>query len=189
MRLKNLSCSDPGSNVACHRRVRAPRTLPARRRGSPSTTPTAAPPTSPSAAAAKQPDDQKQQYRADGRIDDRTDQAGAEMDPELRQQPAADKGAQDADNQIADDPKAGATNDLTGQPACHETYKQNHQQALTRHIHLVTSIAGSNGALICSIWSTSVSISCGNRLGSAPSLICRRSPISSQIAALQARSI
>jgi hypothetical protein len=90
-------------------------------------TPAAAPPTSPS-AAAKQPDDEKQQYRTDGRIDDRTDQAGTEMDPELRQQPATDEGAQDTDDQIANDPKAGATNDLAGQPACHETYKQNHQQ-------------------------------------------------------------
>jgi hypothetical protein len=70
------------------------------------------------------------------------------MDPELRQQPAAYKGAQDADKHITDDPKSGPANDLAGQPARNQTHKQYHQQALTGHIHFVTSIFRSNAALV-----------------------------------------
>ena len=42
------------------------------------------------------------------------------MDTELRQQPGADEGADDAEQEIADQPEAGASNDLTGQPARHD---------------------------------------------------------------------
>jgi hypothetical protein len=57
--------------------------LPLRGDGSPS--PTTAPPASPSTATAEQPHNEEQQYRADGSVDDRADDAAAEMDAELRQ--------------------------------------------------------------------------------------------------------
>jgi hypothetical protein len=42
--------------------------------------PTTAPSVSPTTAAAKQPHDEEQQYRADGSVNDRADDAAAEMD-------------------------------------------------------------------------------------------------------------
>jgi hypothetical protein len=44
----------------------------------------------------------------------------AKSDPAAGQQPTAYKGAQDTDDQIADDPKSGPAHDLTGQPACND---------------------------------------------------------------------
>ena len=107
--------------------------------------PTAAPSASPSTATAEKPHHEEQQYRADGGIDDRADDTSAEMDAELGQQPTAYKGTQDTDDQIADDPESGPAYDLTGQPACDETYEQYDQEAFARHIHLATSIVGPNG--------------------------------------------
>jgi len=114
--------------------------LPLRRDRSQSPTPTTAPAASPSTAIAEQPHEEEQQYRADGSVDDRADETAAEMDAKLRQQPAADKGTQDADNQITDNSKAGPAYDLTRQPTCDETYEEYDQQAFARHIHFVTSI-------------------------------------------------
>jgi hypothetical protein len=90
----------------------------------PSPTPSAAPPASPSAATSKKSHDEEQQYRSDGSVDDCTDHPGTKMDTQLRQQPASDKGAQNPDNDVPNDPKAGAANDLTCQPACDEADKQ-----------------------------------------------------------------
>jgi hypothetical protein len=67
------------------------------------------------------------------------------MDAELGQQPTAYKGAEDTDDQIADDPESGPAYDLTGQPACNEPYEQYDQEAFARHIHLATSNVGLNG--------------------------------------------
>jgi hypothetical protein len=116
--------------------------LPRRGHGSP---PTAAPSASPSTATAEKPHHEEQQYRTDGGVDDRADDTAAEMDAEPGQQPTAYKGAQDTDDQIADDPESGPAHDLTGQPACNETYEQYDQEAFARHIHLATSIVGPNG--------------------------------------------
>jgi hypothetical protein len=115
--------------------------LPRRGHGSP---PTAAPSASPSSAAAEKPHYKEQQYRTDGGVDDRADDTAAEMDAEPGQQPTAYKGAQDTDDQIANDPESGPAHDLAGQPACNETYEQDDQEAFARHIHLVTSIVGPN---------------------------------------------
>ena len=116
--------------------------LPRRGHGSP---PTAAPSASPSTTTAEKPHHEEQHYRADGGIDDRADDTAAEMDAEPRQQPTTYKGAEDTDDQIADDPESGPAHDLTGQPACNEPYEQYDQEAFTRYIHLATSIVGPNG--------------------------------------------
>ena len=102
--------------------------------------PTATPSASPSTATAEKPHHEEQQHGADGGVDDRADDTAAEMDAEPGQQPTAYKGAQDTDDQIADDPKSGPAYDLTGQPACNETDEQDDQEAFARHIHLATSI-------------------------------------------------
>jgi hypothetical protein len=64
------------------------------------------------------------------------------MDTELRQQPASDQSAQNPDKEVTDDPKSGASHNLTCQPACNETDKQYHQQAFARHIHGAISDSG-----------------------------------------------
>jgi hypothetical protein len=107
-----------------------------------SPTPAAAPPASPAAATLDEPQDKEQQYRADGGVDDCGDDPGSEMKAELRQQPASDKGAQDPDNEITNDPETAPAHDLTGQPAGNDTHKQYNQQAFTRHIHFVTLVFG-----------------------------------------------
>ena len=58
---------------------------------------------------------------------------------ELGQQPASDKGAQDSDDEVADESEAGPLHDLAGEPAGNEADKQYDQQAFARHVHLVTS--------------------------------------------------
>jgi hypothetical protein len=46
------------------------------------------------------------------------------MDAQPGQQPASDKGTQNADNEITNDPKTRPSHDLPCQPACDETDKQ-----------------------------------------------------------------
>jgi hypothetical protein len=156
--------------------------------------PAATPPASPSTATSNKSDDQEQQYRTDGRVHDCADHARTEMDTELRQQPASDQSAQNPDNEVTDDPKSGASYNLTCQPACNETDQQYYQQAFTRHIHGAISHSGEtqhckpgcrrlyridrftaaslfaagDGSLNCStpFVSTRIIAGCGNRLDS-----------------------
>jgi hypothetical protein len=87
----------------------------------------------------KEANDEQEQYGADRGTDDGTDQSCTEMDPELGQQPASDKGAQDSDDKVADESEAGPLHDLAGEPTGDKANKQGDQQAFTRHVHLVTS--------------------------------------------------
>jgi hypothetical protein len=100
--------------------------------------PAAAPPASP-AAASKDPHDQEQQYRADGGVDDCTDQSRTEMNTQLRQQPTSDEGAQNPEQEITEYPKTSPSHDLACQPASNETHKQYDQQAFARNIHCAAS--------------------------------------------------
>ena len=50
------------------------------------------------------------------------------MDAEARQQPIADERADDADQEIADQAKAGPLDDLTRQPTGDETDEQDDEQ-------------------------------------------------------------
>src|SRR6267378_5297941 len=92
--------------------------------------PAAAAPTPPASApaSAEQPHDEQQHHGSDRCIDDRSDDTGAEMDAEARQQPIADERADDADQEIADEAKAGPLDDLTRQPAGDETDEQDDEQ-------------------------------------------------------------
>jgi hypothetical protein len=49
------------------------------------------------------------------------------MDAQLGQQPASNKGAQNADDDITNDPKTRPSHDLSCEPACDETDKQYNQ--------------------------------------------------------------
>jgi hypothetical protein len=88
------------------------------------------PPTpSPATSAANKADDQQEYQRADGGIDDRRNKAHAKVDIELGKQPAADEGTGNSNDEIADDPKPGASRDLTGQPSGNEADRQYDQEA------------------------------------------------------------
>src|ERR1700730_15569795 len=85
-----------------------------------------APPITPAPTAASQQRKQDQQCdRADGGNDDHVDEAAADMDAELRQQPAADEGADYADGDVADQAEAAAGDDFSCEPAGNEADKQN----------------------------------------------------------------
>jgi hypothetical protein len=56
-----------------------------------------------------------------------------ETDPGQYQIP--DEGADDPDQEVANNSKPGAPNNLTSQPACNDAYEQDDQQAFVRHMH------------------------------------------------------
>jgi len=90
----------------------------------------------PSASAANQPDDQQQYQRSDDGIDDRRNDTRAEVDTELRKQPTPDEGADDPDEEVADNPKAGALNNLTSKPSGNDADEQYDQKTFTRDVHV-----------------------------------------------------
>ncbi len=59
----------------------------------------------------------------------------AEMNAELGKQQACDQRTGDTDKNVADDPEAGAADDLSGQPSGDEADKQNNKNTLVRHMH------------------------------------------------------
>src|SRR4051812_11912740 len=94
-------------------------------------------PTTPTrSAAANEPDGQQQQDCTDGGVCDRSHEARPKVDPELGQHPAADEGANDADDEIADQSKPRALHNLAGQPAGDDADQQDNQQTFTGHMHL-----------------------------------------------------
>src|SRR5580658_3718413 len=73
---------------------------------------------SPSAStSANESDDDQKQNCADRGVGDRGYDAVAEMNVELRQRPASDEGAGNADDEVAEDSKARALHDLAGDPS------------------------------------------------------------------------
>jgi hypothetical protein len=93
----------------------------------------------PPASATNEPDDQQQQQRADGGVDDCRDNARAEVEAELREEPTADEGTCDSDEEVADNPEPGALHDLARQPSGYETDHQYDQETFTRLCIFVSS--------------------------------------------------
>jgi hypothetical protein len=92
----------------------------------------ATPAAAPAAATANEPDDEKEHDSAQGGVDDRGDKSETKMDTELRHQPVADEGADNSDDHVADEPKAGPLHDLTGQPPGSKTNQQYYQETFSR---------------------------------------------------------
>jgi hypothetical protein len=57
------------------------------------------------------------------------------VNADARQQPIADEGSQNADDDVADEPEPGAPHKLTGQPAGHETHQQDNQQTFIGNVN------------------------------------------------------
>jgi hypothetical protein len=51
------------------------------------------------------------------------------------------------DKEIADDPKTSPLHNLAREPTGHETDKQDDQQTLARHMHIVTSAVGRRASI------------------------------------------
>jgi hypothetical protein len=67
---------------------------------------------SPSASSVHEPQDDEEDDGADGRRDDGRNDAGAEVNSQLWQQPTADEGADNADAEIGNKAVTGAADDL-----------------------------------------------------------------------------
>jgi hypothetical protein len=57
------------------------------------------------------------------------------MDTDLRQQPVADEGANNADYKVADQTKACALDELAGQPSRNDANQQYDKKTFIRHMH------------------------------------------------------
>jgi hypothetical protein len=77
---------------------------------------TPAPTTAPTTVACEEPDNDEQHNGANGGIDDQRDRPDTKMNAQSRQQPIADERSDNSDDQVSDEPKSTAPNDLTSQP-------------------------------------------------------------------------
>src|SRR5262249_24046123 len=71
--------------------------------------------------ALDETDDHQQYDRSTHGADDRADGAGQRHKSQLREQPQSDEGADDADDDVPDQPEPKAAHDLSGQPASDRT--------------------------------------------------------------------
>jgi hypothetical protein len=93
--------------------------------------PTSPPAPSPSAAATNEPDDQQQDHRADGGVNDCRNKTGAKLDAELGKQPASEEGARYPNDNIPEETKSGTLYDLSGEPSSNETDHEYNEKTFT----------------------------------------------------------
>src|SRR5208282_567979 len=91
------------------------------------------------AARPHQPQRQQKHDCSDGGVDDKADDAGAEMSSEPMQKPIADERADDANRRVADETKPVAPNNPASQPSGDDPNDQNDKQPLVRQIHAFPS--------------------------------------------------
>src|ERR1700741_4864080 len=80
---------------------------------------------SPAATAANELDDREKDDGADRCVDDRGRYSGAQVNIQSRQQPIADKRADDSDDDVTDYAEARTSHDQGGQPAGYQTDDEN----------------------------------------------------------------
>src|SRR5215467_4156508 len=84
-------------------------------------------------SSSDQSENEQKDHRADERADDLTNQSRADVDAEPWQKPAGDEGADDTNDDVADEAKAIPLHDLTGGPACDRPHHQQNNQCLGAH--------------------------------------------------------
>jgi hypothetical protein len=89
----------------------------------------------PTAASSDNPEDQQKYHGPDGGGGNRVHNPGANTDAQPGQQPRADEGADNPDDDVANDPEAGSLHELSGEPACNETYDQNDDKTFIGNGH------------------------------------------------------
>src|SRR3984957_17859988 len=82
------------------------------------------------AAAANQTEQQQKDNSADKGVDDQRHNAAPEVNTKLRQQPVADKGADQADQQIADQSEPATLHHPAGQISGNDSDEDNDEKAL-----------------------------------------------------------
>ena len=87
------------------------------------------------ALSVQHADDEQEHDRADERVHDHGDNAGAEKNVESRQQPMTDQGTQTAHDDVPDQAEARAPDQHAGKPAGDETDQNDDQQAFIRQMH------------------------------------------------------
>src|ERR1700737_489672 len=87
----------------------------------------------PSAPSVDEPENEQKQDGADGGGDDGRHDPGTEVDAQLRQQPTADQGANDADADVGNHAEAGAANHLARKPSGDQTDQQDDEETFGRH--------------------------------------------------------
>ena len=94
--------------------------------------PAPAPTASPTTAAPDEASKHKKRYCAQGGIDDCGENTSPEMNAESRQQCVAYEGADDADDDVANDAKPCSYDEVPSQPPGDKTHQQNDKDALVR---------------------------------------------------------
>jgi hypothetical protein len=78
-------------------------------------------------------DGQQKHDCADGCIDDRSDDTGAQAEAKPGQEPTGNEGANDAKDKITDKAQTAAIDDLTGDPAGNDADDQKYKETFIRH--------------------------------------------------------
>src|SRR5262249_17733834 len=82
--------------------------------------------------------DNDQKYdRANRGVDDRADETGERHEPQLPEQPDADEGAHDADDDVPEESEAKTAHDLPGQPAGDRADDQHDDNAVYSNHHVL----------------------------------------------------
>jgi hypothetical protein len=85
--------------------------------------------------SSHEPQEQQQDNRSDGGVDDVRRRANAEMNAQSRQNPVANEGAENSDNNVTNESEAAASHELPCQPSGDKSNQQDHKQTLTRDVH------------------------------------------------------
>jgi hypothetical protein len=101
--------------------------------------PAPAPAASVAPTAAQQPQDQQKDNGANEGIQNETNHSRPEVNPKSRQQPIADKGANQTDQQIADQSKSAPLHHPACQPPGNNANDNDDQQTLIGQVHDDTS--------------------------------------------------
>src|SRR5512139_234500 len=86
--------------------------------------------TPPQQLAADKSDDHQENDRADGGVDDRSDEAGEGDETQLLEQPDADEGADDTDDDVPEQPESKSAHDLPGEPAGNRADDEHNNKAV-----------------------------------------------------------
>ena len=84
-------------------------------------------------AAANEAQEHQQDQCADGGVDNCRKKARAKMDAQAGKEPAPDECAEDSDDEIAYESKAGALDNFTGEPSGDESDYQYDNEAFIYH--------------------------------------------------------
>src|SRR5262245_12006371 len=94
------------------------------------------------ALAFDEPDNDQKYDRADRGVDDGADETGERHEPQLREQPHADEGAHDADDDVPEESEAKTAHDLPGQPAGNRADDQHDDNAVYSNHDVLPDAAG-----------------------------------------------